>query len=61
MYSVECLERGKWVVKCKTTHIDKTQFKSIANCDQYQYRIMKDGKDITERYKKDRKVCKNNN
>ena len=51
-YVVECVKRGQWVPVCHTDHEDKSTFELVANAEEYQYRILCDGEDITYKYKK---------
>ena len=51
-YVVECVKRGKWTPVCHTDFEDAGTFGLVANAEEYQYRILLDGVDITARYKK---------
>ena len=50
-YRVEYIKRGKWVPVLQTDHEDTDTFGLIANAEEYQYRILCDGVDVTEKYK----------
>ena len=50
-YRVEYVKRGKWVPVLQTDIEDKDTFGFIANTEDYQYRILCDGVDVTSRYK----------
>ena len=49
-YLVEYVKAGKWVPVLCTDIEDVDTFKMVANVTEYQYRILYEGKDITERY-----------
>jgi hypothetical protein len=51
-YVVESMKHGKWVPVCHTDFEDTDTFVLVANAEEYRYRILLDGVDITERYKK---------
>jgi hypothetical protein len=51
-YRVERVKRGKWVPMLQTDMEDKDAFGLVANAEEYQYRILCDGADVTDRYKK---------
>lgn len=51
-YQVECFKRGVWVPVLQTDIEDRDTFELVANTDEYQYRILCDGVDTTENYKK---------
>ena len=51
-YIVECVKHGKWVPLLQTDCEDKDTFGHIANSVEYQYRILRDGEDVTREYKK---------
>jgi hypothetical protein len=50
-YMVEYIKRGKWVPVLQTDHEDIDSFEMVANAEEYQYRILLDGEDVTARYK----------
>ena len=51
-YRVEGIRRGKWVCLCHTDIEDKDTFRFVANAEEYQYRVLCDGEDVTYKYKK---------
>ena len=51
-YRVESFKRGNWVPVMQTDHEDADTFGLIAKAEEYQYRILLDGEEVTERYKK---------
>ena len=51
-YRVEYIKRGKWIPVLRTDIDDKDTFTLVANTDECQYRILCDGVDVTEHYKK---------
>jgi len=51
-YKVEYIKRGKWVPVLQTDIEDKDTFGLVAKAEEYQYRILCDGEDVTETYKK---------
>jgi len=57
-YIVERYERGVWVPKCSMNFEDIDTFRIIAGVTEYQYRITKDGKDVTDKYRKNRQKSK---
>ena len=50
-YRVERIKGGKWVPMLQTDCEDKDTFGHIANSVEYQYRILRDGEDVTQEYK----------
>ena len=50
-YRVESFKRGNWVSVMQTDHEDADTFRLIANAEEYQYRVLLDGEDVTEHYK----------
>ena len=50
-YIVEYIKRGKWIPVLQTDIEDKDTFRLVANTDEYSYRILRDGKDVTHLYK----------
>jgi len=50
-YRVEYIKRGKWVPVLQTDHEDADTFGLVANAEEYQYRILCDGEDVTANYK----------
>ena len=51
-YMVEYIRRGKWTPVLHTDHEDTVTFGMVANAEEYQYRILLDGEDVTAQYKK---------
>jgi len=51
-YMVEYIRRGKWTPVLHTDHEDIATFGMVANAEEYQYRILLDGEDVTAQYKK---------
>ena len=51
-YKVEYVKRGKWVTVLQSDMEDKDTFALVANTEEYQYRILCDGADVTHLYKK---------
>jgi len=51
-YRVEYVKRGKLVPVLQTDMEDADTFRMVANAEDYQYRILCDGEDVTEIYKK---------
>lgn len=51
-YRVEYIKRGKWVSVLQSDMEDTDTFRLVANSEEYQYRILCDGADVTENYKK---------
>lgn len=51
-YRVDYFKLGKWVPMLQTDHEDKMNFGFVANAEEYQYRVLCDGEDVTYKYKK---------
>ena len=51
-YRVEYIKRGQWVPAVQTDIEDTDTFGFVANADERQYRVLCDGVDVTERYRK---------
>ena len=51
-YRVEYIKRGKWVPVLQTDIEDADTFALVAKAEEYQYRILRDGEDVTEIYKR---------
>ena len=56
-YRVEYIKRGKWVPVLQTAHEDADTFRLIANAEEYRYRILCDGADVTGRYRNQRLIA----
>ena len=50
-YRVECVKRGQWMPVLQTDMEDADTFGLVANVEEYRYRILCDGVDVTARYK----------
>ena len=50
-FIVERINRGRWVPLMQTDLEDTHTFELIANAEEYQYRILRDGEDVTKNYK----------
>ena len=50
-YRVEYVRRGKWVPVLQTDIEDADTFGLVAKAEDYQYRVLCDGEDVTEIYK----------
>ena len=50
-YMVEYMRRGKWVPVLQTDHEDADTFGLVANAEEYRYRILCDGADVTAKYR----------
>ena len=50
-FLVQYLKRGDWFSVMQTDIEDPATFTQIANAKEYQYRILRDGVDVTETYK----------
>ena len=55
MYTVERYVGGKWSPRAGYEEEDRKLFESIAAVEEYRYRILLDGKDITKQYIKHKK------
>lgn len=51
-YRVEYIKRGVWVPVLQTDIEDKDTFELVSNTPEYQYRILCDGVDVTQYYKR---------
>lgn len=50
-YRIMYFKRGQWVPVLQTDFEEKDTFEMIANMKEYQYRILRDGVDVTVEYK----------
>lgn len=51
-YRVEYIKRGRWVPVLQTDFEERDTFEMIAGATEYEYRILRDGIDVTEEYKR---------
>jgi len=51
-YMVEYTNHGKWIPVLQTDIEDIDTFELVANAAECQYRILCDGEDVTQSYKK---------
>jgi len=55
-YIVERKRVRKWIPVCRYQSEDKERFVEIVNVEDYEYRIMHEGKDITKNYRRKKGV-----
>jgi len=53
-YRVEYMKEGKWTAAVETDLEDIRTFELVANAEEYQYRVLCHGEDVTHLYKKQR-------
>ena len=50
-YIVERKEGREWIAVCRYSEEDADVFKQIASADQYEYRILHNGKNVTKKFR----------